>query len=1195
MTTRLSRICDAIIEAGWLAALVVAPLFFNTFSNRVFEPDKIHLVRSIALVMAVAWLVQLLDGGGRWAAGEGSLWRRLRETPLLAPTLALVVSYLLSTALSVIPRISFFGSYVRMQGAFSFLSYVVIFAMVLTHLRGRAQINRLLHTVVLTSLPIAIYGIIQNAGLDPLPWGGDVRDRVAANMGNAIFVAAYLIMAVFLTLERLLDSATAMLNAEQGSLGDAARTGAYLFILVVQLIAIVFTQSRGPWLGLGAGLYVFAMLGLLLLARWAAGRDRIPAGIGWLSRHVRAAWLTLIGLTVAGLTLLVVLNLPAGPLQGLCDTRYVNRLCTLFSTSEGTNAVRALIWEGVVDMMLKPHAPIATPDGQPDSLNIIRPLVGYGPESMWVAYNRFYPPELAHYEARNASPDRSHNETFDTLVRGGLIQFGAQIVLFSSVFYHALRWLGLMRGAGRRKLFVALLVSGGAAGVIVPLLVDGSLRLAGIGLPVGLIAGMIIYVTLDVLLGHSRAPGPGGPAAGSEGRRQLLVLALLAAVVAHFVEVHFGIAIVSTMTYLWTLMGVLVVVGMRWDTGGTLETRTQQAATSNIGLDAGARHGTQQAATSAAKMVPAKRKSSKKARAEERRAPAPARAPVARPAGVTIRPMLPHIVIGALITLVLVWNYLVNQSGATGALAMLWDAFTKRAADYQLVSSPILLALVLFVWLVGGLLALGDSQHQTRPGGRFAPATAALVYAGTVIGVFLFYGLLQANRLDLTGLSGLDVFRRFAGHIVAFDICLLLAVLGLATAIVAANPQPWPAKTFARSPALSLGGGVIAAALAVWIIVNVNIQTVQADTYYKQGLGYEAAGQWEGAVVLYREAAQLEPEEDYYYLFLGRSLLQLADTAPVGTAVLPDDLSQVATGDLLALVERGVQARNKEDLLRAAQAALVAAQRLNPLNTDHSANLARLQRAWAFANVPGGAGQGAAGLREVTQTQNEAVSLGRLERSIAYYRQAISLSPQNAVLWNELATVQLITDNLAEARASLDRSLALDDRYYPTYLLRGDLLELTGDRQGALEAYRAAAQLAPNDLGVLSTVGVFSAQVGDLDGAQAAFQRVVEVELKALSATEGELSKLDALAARAGGYSRLASSASNRQASLQSQSAGYRAQLHLAYRNLALVLRDASRFADALAAAQEAAVYARESDLPTIQGLIADLEQRVTP
>ena len=46
----------------------------------------------------------------------------------------------------------------------------------------------LAYAVILTSLPIAIYGILQRSGLDPLPWGGDVQRRVAANMGNAIFV-----------------------------------------------------------------------------------------------------------------------------------------------------------------------------------------------------------------------------------------------------------------------------------------------------------------------------------------------------------------------------------------------------------------------------------------------------------------------------------------------------------------------------------------------------------------------------------------------------------------------------------------------------------------------------------------------------------------------------------------------------------------------------------------------------------------------------------------------------------------------------------------------------------------------------------------------------------------------------------------------------------------------------------------------
>ncbi len=58
--TKLSNFCNGVLEAGWLAALVLAPLFFNTYSARVFEPDKESLVRSIALIIAAAWLLKLI-------------------------------------------------------------------------------------------------------------------------------------------------------------------------------------------------------------------------------------------------------------------------------------------------------------------------------------------------------------------------------------------------------------------------------------------------------------------------------------------------------------------------------------------------------------------------------------------------------------------------------------------------------------------------------------------------------------------------------------------------------------------------------------------------------------------------------------------------------------------------------------------------------------------------------------------------------------------------------------------------------------------------------------------------------------------------------------------------------------------------------------------------------------------------------
>lgn len=1191
METRLSRTCNAIIEGGWLTALVVAPLFFNTFSNRVFEPDKIHLVRSIALLMAVAWVVQLLDSGLREAAGGPRvLWRRIRRTPLVLPALVLVFSYLLSTALSIVPRISFFGSYVRMQGTFSYLSYVVIFVMILTNLRTRSQVNRLLHAVILTSLPIAIYGIIQHAGLDPLPWGGNVRDRVAANMGNAIFVAAYLIMVAFMTLERLLDSLTAMFNADQGSLTDSLRAGGYLFILVVQIIAIIYTQSRGPWMGLLAGLYVFAVLGLLLLARWAVHRGKVPAALGWLARHLRAAWLTLIGLSLAGLIFLVTLNVPNGPLNGLCNQRYVSRMCTLFSLDEGTNAVRALIWEGVVDMMLKPHQAIQAPDGAPDTLNALRPLIGYGPESMWVVYNGFYPADLAHYESRNASPDRSHNETFDTLVRGGLLQFAAQLILYSSVFYFALRWLGLMRGRGRRNLFITLLVTGGALGVIVPLLADGSLRLAGIGLPAGLIAGVIVYVTVDLLFSGGRElETDAALAAPGAGKRPVLLLALFAAIVAHFVEVHFGIAIASTLTHFWAFAGLLVVVGMGW----VEEEPEALPAAAPVPV----------AVRTPAKAPEPQRKGGKTARASARSAqaqrqaasPAPPKPP-SMPS--PLRRFLPYVVLAVIITIVFVWNYTVDQANGANAAAILLNSFTVRVSNYQVLQSPMLLVMVLFTWLVGGLLAITETAQQAA--GQRAPVLRmAALYASAVVLAFFVYGLIQAGRLELTGLTGLAFFRRFANHIVVFDVVLLLVGLALGAALLAANGgwgRSAAVRTFGRSPALSLGAGALLAGLAFFVIINVNIQTVQADTYYKSGLGFEGAGQWESSVVLYREAAALEPQEDYYYLFLGRALLQLANYMQPGTATLPENLDNTPTDQLANLIGRGINAGNREDIMRAAYASLALARRLNPLNTDHSANLARLHRAWAFSDAGSAANLNSTNsLRQLVIESPDLVKRNRLEKAVEYYRQAVALSPNSAILWNELATVQFILNDLAGAQATLQHSLTVDERYSPTYLLLADVLDAAGDTAGAGAAYKRAAELAPNDTGVLSALGVYSAGAGDVETALNAFQRIITNEGKSLASAEAQMSRLDAVAAAAGGYTRLQSGATNRQGVLQSQINSRRSQIYLSYRNIALVLRDAGRIQEALDAAQKAAEYAGQKDQATIEQLIADLQERLNP
>ncbi len=81
------------MEAGWLAAVILVPLFFNIYSARTFEPDKIVLLRSIVALMIVAWVVSFLEKVGLKASilplfihPNWPTWKR-GAVPPTAPTM----------------------------------------------------------------------------------------------------------------------------------------------------------------------------------------------------------------------------------------------------------------------------------------------------------------------------------------------------------------------------------------------------------------------------------------------------------------------------------------------------------------------------------------------------------------------------------------------------------------------------------------------------------------------------------------------------------------------------------------------------------------------------------------------------------------------------------------------------------------------------------------------------------------------------------------------------------------------------------------------------------------------------------------------------------------------------------------------------------------------------------------------------
>ena len=268
-STRLGNFCERALEAGWLLGVTITPVFFNVYSSRVFEPDKLTTLRALATVMAVLWLTRFVEQ--RMHDGEGL--RFTMRTPLVLPAAVTMVVYLLTSLTSLVRFTSILGSYQRLQGTYTLFGYLVIFVSILTGLRTRLQLSRLVTVLILNSLPISLYGIIQHNGLDPLPWAGDVTTRVASNMGNSIFVAAYLIMIVPLTASRIVESFGDILGRAEARISDVLRASGYIFVFAVQLLTIWYSQSRGPWLGIVASGFLFPYLALIVLQRMASSEE----------------------------------------------------------------------------------------------------------------------------------------------------------------------------------------------------------------------------------------------------------------------------------------------------------------------------------------------------------------------------------------------------------------------------------------------------------------------------------------------------------------------------------------------------------------------------------------------------------------------------------------------------------------------------------------------------------------------------------------------------------------------------------------------------------------------------------------------------------------------------------------------------------------------------------------------------------
>ncbi len=474
------------IEFGLPAIVLLVPPLINPYGYHIYLYPKVAFLRFATLLLLTAWLVDLVNRRESMAGSLSTTWqkfalsfslgldlspalkpplagcsrgrtkvrreqekgganirhavlRRLLTRPLVLPVLLFACTQVLSTITSVAPQLSFWGSHFRAYGICTVLGYVILFFLIIFNLNTPRQFERLVTIVLLASLPVALYGVLQHSGIEPLFLGKDYSSRVISTIGNPIFLGAYLIMVIPLAFGRLLVSLRVLLGG--GRLASSRRSMlleviGYSSLLLLQLICLLYTKARGPWFGLLGGILLLA---ILVALRYG----------------MRKLLLIAIVMGVALVAVLVALNLPNTPLQPLTESPYLSRL--VFSDNlaagTGTSWVRLFIWQGMLELIRsRPNVGFT-----PDPLRPLRLLIGYGPDTMEVVFPQVYPPGLAHVESLEAMVDRAHNELLDLVVTTGVLGLLAFLLLMGGFFYYGLSLLRRTREFKVQITLIALL------------------------------------------------------------------------------------------------------------------------------------------------------------------------------------------------------------------------------------------------------------------------------------------------------------------------------------------------------------------------------------------------------------------------------------------------------------------------------------------------------------------------------------------------------------------------------------------------------------------------------------------------------------------------------------------------------------------------------------------------------------------
>lgn len=416
MKEKMIKIFSLGEEAILLLIVFFLPIYFAFAQENynVFELNKLVFFRTflmIALLLHVArvFLPEAV-GVSPWNFTKNENVFRLNKKIFVLLVL-LGLTFFISSYFSINPSLSFWGSYGRQQGFYSFFNYFLFFILLVLNLqetdqppagRIRPLIKKIIFAMMFSSVFVCLYGLLQYFAIDPLDWKEKILDigRIFSTFGQPNFLGQYLILVIPLSIFSFI-----FLHGRWFSRFLAA------ILILAQMACLLFTYSRAAWLGLFAFFFLLAISFLFI------------------KKKQKMAW-SLIGLGLAGIIIIISFNIfyfKKDVLWKPGEINFSNRLESMFDLRGGSNRIRLYYWQAAWKEFKQ--------------AGWERKLIGYGPETLADIFVKYYQPDWGVHEKINTFPDRSHNAFFDIILQFGLAGLAAFMIFLGYIFSAVFKYL----------------------------------------------------------------------------------------------------------------------------------------------------------------------------------------------------------------------------------------------------------------------------------------------------------------------------------------------------------------------------------------------------------------------------------------------------------------------------------------------------------------------------------------------------------------------------------------------------------------------------------------------------------------------------------------------------------------------------------------------------------------------------------